>query len=44
MDNVVSITEHASSFGPFSVVVWWFREFGESDAIVVRAGNENQSA
>jgi hypothetical protein len=37
--NVVSITEHASTFEPFSVVVWWFREFSESDTLVVRAGD-----
>ena len=43
VDNVVSITEHASTFGPFSVVVWWFREFSESDTLVVRARDENQS-
>ena len=42
VENVVSITEHASTFGPFSIVVWWFREFSESDTLVVRASDEKQ--
>ncbi|MGH7970446.1 MAG: hypothetical protein ACREIC_17110, partial [Limisphaerales bacterium] len=44
VDNVVSVAEHAPTFGPFSVVVWWYREFTESDALVVRATEGEQSA
>ena len=43
-DNVVSVTEHAPTLGPFSVVVWWHREFTDSDALVVRATDEKQMA
>ena len=44
VDNVVSVTEHAPTLGPFSVVVWWYREFTESDALVVRATDQKESA
>jgi hypothetical protein len=43
-DNVLSVTEHAPTLGPFSVVVWWYREFTNADALVVRATDEKQSA
>ena len=43
VDNVVSVTEHAPTIGPFSVVVWWYREFTDSDALVVRATEEEQT-
>jgi hypothetical protein len=44
VDNVLSIAEHASSFEPFSIVIWWRREFTVSDALVIRATGEQQSA
>ena len=43
IDNVVSVTEHAPTLGPFSVVVWWHRETTNTDALVVRAADEKQS-
>jgi hypothetical protein len=43
-DNVVSVTEHAPTLGPFFVVVWWRREVTDTDAPVVRAADEKQSA
>ena len=42
VDNVVSVIEHAPTLGPFSVVVWWYREFTMSDALVERATGEKQ--
>ena len=42
-ENVVSVTEHASTLGPFSVVVWWYRELPDTDTPVIRASAENQS-
>jgi hypothetical protein len=44
VDKVVSVTEHAGTFGPFSVVVWWYREFTDADTPVVRASDENQNS
>ena len=43
VDNVVSVTEQAPTIGPFSVVVWWYREFTDSDTLVVRATDEKQA-
>jgi cell division inhibitor SulA len=44
VDHVVSVTEHASSVGPYSVVVWWHREITNTDALVVRAADDKKSA
>jgi len=44
VDNIVSVTENAPTLGPFSVVVWWYREFTNAEALVVRATDEQQSA
>jgi len=44
VDSLVSIAEHAPTFGPFSVVVWWYREFTESDTLVVRAADDRPRA
>jgi hypothetical protein len=44
VENVVSVTEHAPTLGPFSVVVWWRRETTNTDALVVRVVDEEQSA
>ena len=44
VEKVVSVTEHAGTFGPFSVVVWWYREFADADTPVVRASDENQNS
>jgi hypothetical protein len=40
--DIVSISEHASTFAPFSVAVWWFQEVPD-DAPVIRASEENQN-
>ena len=44
VDNLVSVIEHAPTIGPFSVVVWWYREFDDADTMVVRASDENPNA
>jgi hypothetical protein len=44
VENVVSIAEHATTFGPFSVAVWWYREFTEADTLVVRASGDEEHA
>jgi hypothetical protein len=43
-ENIVSVTEHAPTFGPFSVVVWWNHELPDTDTPVIRAALENQNA
>jgi alpha-D-ribose 1-methylphosphonate 5-triphosphate diphosphatase PhnM len=43
VDNVVSVTEHAPTLGPFSVVVW-YREIINTDELVVRASDDKYSA
>jgi hypothetical protein len=43
VDKVVSVTEHAPSFGPFSVVVW-YREAVNTDDLVLRAADDKHSA
>ena len=44
VDRIVSVTEHAPAFGPFSVVVWWHQELTQSDTLVIRAEDEKQTA
>ena len=44
VDNIVSVTENAPTLGPFSVVVWWYREFTNAETLVVRATDEKLSA
>jgi hypothetical protein len=44
LENVVSITEHASTIGPFSVVVWWYREAPDTETLVIRASDESETA
>jgi hypothetical protein len=41
--DIVSISEHDSTFGAFSVAVWWFQDVPD-DAPVIRASEENQNA
>jgi hypothetical protein len=36
-ERIVSITEHAPTLGPFSVVVWWYHEVPDTDTPVIRA-------
>lgn len=43
LDNIVSIIEHAPAFGPFSVVVWWYRELPDAHTPVIRASAENEN-
>jgi hypothetical protein len=49
-DKVVAVTEDAPTLGPFSVVVWWRRDFTDTrevtgtDALVIRAVDDKQSA
>ena len=40
VDNVLSVTENAPSLGQFSVVVWWYREVGPGETLVIRASDE----
>jgi hypothetical protein len=44
VENVVSVSEHASTLGPFSVVVWWYREVPEGETLVIRASDESETA
>ena len=45
LQNVVSITENASTIGPFSVVVWWCREVPDlPETLVIRAADEGNNA
>jgi hypothetical protein len=44
VENVVSLSEHASTLGPFSVVVWWYREVPEGETLVIRASDESKTA
>jgi len=44
VESVVSITEHASTLGPFSVVVWWYRELPDTETLVIRASDESETA
>jgi len=44
VENVVSVSEHASTLGPFSVVVWWYREVPEGETLVIRASAESEPA
>ena len=41
VENVVSVIEHASTLGPFSVVVWWYREVPEGETLVIRASGDH---
>ena len=44
VENMVSVSEHASTLGPFSVVVWWYRELPQGETLVIRASGETQTA
>ncbi len=50
LESVVAITEHGSSLGPFSVVVWWRREVQDTEKVpdtetlVIRASDESETA
>ena len=47
VESVVSITEHAPTLGPFSVVVWWYRELPgkpDTETLVIRAADESKTA
>jgi hypothetical protein len=35
-ENIISVTEHAPTLGPFSIVVWWHHEVPNSDTPVIR--------
>lgn len=39
VDNVVSVTEHAMTFGPFTVVVWYRAEGADEGGSVVEVSN-----
>jgi hypothetical protein len=39
-ENIVSVTEHAPTLGPFSIVVWWHHELPDTDTPVIRAFEE----
>jgi hypothetical protein len=41
--NIVSIVEHTPTFGPFSLMVWWYREVPDADTPVIRASAQNQN-
>jgi hypothetical protein len=43
VDSVLSVSEHASTFGPFSVVVWWHRELPDQETLVIRASDESKA-
>jgi hypothetical protein len=40
-DNIVTVIEHAPTFGTFSLVVWRYRELPDTDTSVIRAFPEN---
>ena len=42
VEKVISVSEHASTLGPFSVVVWWYREVPEGEPLVIRASDESE--
>lgn len=44
VENVASVSEHTSTLGPFSVVVWWYREAPEGETLVLRASDESETA
>lgn len=44
VENVVSVSEHASTLGPFSIVVWWKREMPDGETLVIRASDESETA
>jgi len=44
VENVVSVSEHGPTLGPFSVVVWWYREVPEGETLVIRASDERETA
>jgi hypothetical protein len=50
VESVVSINEHASILGPFSVVVWWYRELPDkqkmphTETLVIRPADESKTA
>jgi hypothetical protein len=41
-EDIVSVAEHAPTFGLFSVVVWWYRKVPDTDTPVIRASVEHQ--
>ena len=43
-ESVVSVSEHTSTFGPFSVVVWWYRDVPDTETLVIRAAGETETA
>ena len=49
VESVVSISEHASTLGPFAVAVWWYRELPDApkmpatETLVVRPSEESKS-
>lgn len=50
VESVVSITEHASTLGPFAVTVWWCREVSDTpekpaiETQVIRPSDESKTA
>jgi len=42
VESVISVSEHASTLGPFSVVVWWYREVPEGEPLVIRPSEESE--
>src|SRR6266496_1294781 len=43
-ENVLSVTEHPPTFGPFYIVVWWSRSLANTDTPVARALDVKGSA
>ena len=50
VESVVSIHEHASILGPFSVVVWWYQELPDkpkmphAETLVIRPSDESKTS
>ena len=49
VESVVSITEHASTLGPFSITVWWYRDLPDmpekpaTEAQVIRPSEQSRT-
>jgi hypothetical protein len=41
VESVVSVSEHAPTFGLFSIVVWWYRDAPDTETPVIRPSGES---
>jgi len=41
--KLVFVSEQSSTLGPFSVVVWWYREVPEGETLVIRASDDGET-